>query len=153
MERRYKIAIVKTIFHQAELEIMLKAAKQQSSEINLDVVEVCSVPGSMEVPIITDCILQRRDIDGAVVLGIIEKGETAHGRVMADAVISNLIAIQLRWRKPIGIGILGPEIVPSQIPPRLEGYATAAVRAVRMVMEYMANNSTGSLANGIETTR
>ena len=142
MEGRFRIAIIKTMFHQSEIEVMLRAAEKQASEINLDVVEVCPVPGSMEVPIVTDCILERKEIDGAVVLGIIEKGETAHGRVMADAVISSLITIQLQRRKPVGIGILGPEIMPSQIPPRLEGYATAAVRAVCTVMEYIAKNPT-----------
>jgi 6,7-dimethyl-8-ribityllumazine synthase len=140
MEARFNIAIVQTIFHKAEIDIMLRAARQQASEIALDVVKVCSVPGSMELPLVMDRVLAQPDIDGAVALGIIEKGETAHGRVMADAVISNLIAVQLQRSKPVGVGILGPEIMPSQIPSRLEGYATAAVRAVKTVLELLDNS-------------
>jgi 6,7-dimethyl-8-ribityllumazine synthase len=135
MGRRFKIAIVQAVFHKSELEVMLKAAKQQAQEIELDVVDTRSVPGSMELPIVVDHLLNKAEVDGVVALGIIEKGETAHGRVMADAVVSRLIDIQLRLKKPIGIGILGPEIMPSQIPPRLEGYAKAAVRAVKNVLD------------------
>jgi 6,7-dimethyl-8-ribityllumazine synthase len=137
MGRRFKIAIVQAVFHKSELEVMLKAAKQQAQEIELDVVDTRSVPGSMELPIIVDHLLNKAEVDGVVALGIIEKGETAHGRVMADAVVSRLIDIQLRAKKPIGVGILGPEIMPSQIPPRLEGYAKAAVRAVKNVLDQL----------------
>jgi 6,7-dimethyl-8-ribityllumazine synthase len=137
MGRRFKIVIVQAVFHKSELEIMLKAAKQQAQEIELDVVDVRSVPGSMELPIVVDHVLNKAEVDGVVALGIIEKGETAHGRVMADAVVSRLVDLQLRLKKPIGIGILGPEIMPSQIPPRLEGYAKAAVRAVKNVLDQL----------------
>jgi len=135
MGRQYRIVVVQAVFHKSELEVMLKAAMQQAAEIDLDIVQVRSVPGSMELPIVVAHALSQPEIDGAVVLGIIEKGETAHGRVMADAVVSNLIGIELSQKKPIGVGILGPEIMPSQIPPRLEGYAKAAVRAVKNVLE------------------
>jgi len=36
--------------------------------------------------------------------------------------------------KPIGIGILGPEILPSQIPSRLRPYARDAVKALAMML-------------------
>ncbi|WP_017040996.1 hypothetical protein [Vibrio genomosp. F10] len=35
--------------------------------------------------------LSQVNIDGAIVLGIIEKGETKHGLVMASAVIDSVI--------------------------------------------------------------
>ena len=36
----------------------------------------------------------------------------AHGKTMADAVLPALIELQLEFLKPIGVGILGPEITP-----------------------------------------
>jgi 6,7-dimethyl-8-ribityllumazine synthase len=88
----------------------------------------------MEKPLAAKRLLARDDIDAVVVLGIIERGETAHGRVMGQAVIQTLINLQLETNKPVGIGILGPEILPEQIPPRLGPYAQAAVRAVHTML-------------------
>ena len=73
--------------------------------------------------------LMRDDIDGAVVLGIIERGETAHGAVMGKSVSDAIIKLQLKYMKPVGMGILGPEIFPSQIPQRVVPYAEAAAKA------------------------
>ena len=37
--------------------------------------------------------------------------------------------------KPVGVGILGPGINPSQIPPRIRPYAAAAVNACADLIE------------------
>jgi len=79
-------------------------------------------------------LLLRDDIHGAVVLGIIERGETAHGLVMGQAVATALLRLQLELMKPIGFGILGPEINPTQIPSRLGSDARAAVDAVHQML-------------------
>ena len=92
------------------------------------------MPGSMEKPLATKRLLERSVVDAVVVLGIIERGETAHGRVMGQAVIQSLIDLQLATNKPVGVGILGPEILPEQIPPRLAPYAEAAVKAVHAML-------------------
>ncbi len=68
------------------------------------------------------------------VLGVIERGETAHGRVMAQAVIKAIVDLQLETMKPVGVGILGPEILPDQIQSRLRPYARHAVLAVRSML-------------------
>ena len=88
----------------------------------------------MEKPLATKRLLERSGVHAVVVLGIIERGETAHGRVMGQAVIQALIDLQLATNKPVGIGILGPEILPEQVPPRLEPYAEAAVQAVHTML-------------------
>ncbi len=133
-EIKKRIAIVQAVFHQKELAIMLDAAKDEAEKRGLEIVEVRSVPGSMEIPLLMDKLLQRSDIDGGVVLGVIEKGETAHGRVMGDAVITRLLDMEIRHQKPLGTAILGPEIELSQVPPRLEKYARNAVAAVHALL-------------------
>lgn len=134
MGKNYRVAIVQAVFHEKELAVMLAAAKEEAEKLRLDVAEVRSVPGSMEIPLLMDKLLQRKDIDGGVVLGIIEKGETAHGRVMGDAVITRLIDMEIRHQKPLGTAILGPEIEISQVPSRLEKYARNAVTAVHSLL-------------------
>lgn len=130
-----KLLIVQATFHQKEMETMLQAAKKTAAECDLEIGKVVSVPGSMEIPFALHKNLLKEEFSAAVVLGIIEKGETKHGLTMAQAVISSIIDIQIQAGKPVGVGILGPEINPSQIPPRLDGYASAAVKAANHLLK------------------
>ena len=130
-----KIGIVAGQFHEAEIAEMLDEARQTAASLGLEIVAEVMVPGSMEKPLALKRLLLRHDIDGAVVLGIIEKGETQHGLVMAEAVIAAIIGLELETMKPVGVGILGPGIQPSQIPTRVRPYAAAAVRAVAAMRE------------------
>jgi 6,7-dimethyl-8-ribityllumazine synthase len=45
-----------------------------------------------------------------------------------------MIQLQMELMKPIGVGILGPEILPSQIPSRLKPYAKEAVIALKEML-------------------
>jgi 6,7-dimethyl-8-ribityllumazine synthase len=130
-----RIAIVVGQFHKVNGEAMVEEAQNAAKELGLEVVEVVWVPGSLEKPLALKRLLMRPDIDGAVALGIIEKGETSHGFVMGTAVTSALIALQIDLMKPIGTGILGPDIMPSQIPHRVRPYAKAAVAAVAQMLK------------------
>jgi 6,7-dimethyl-8-ribityllumazine synthase len=92
-------------------------------------VEEVWVNGSIEKPLALKRLLMRDDIDGAAALGIIERGSTKHGFVMGQVVYDAIIRLQLEFMKPIGLGILGPEILPDQIEPRLRPYAKKAIEA------------------------
>jgi len=124
------IAIVAGSYHKELVEKMLEKAKEIASENNLLVEEVNWVPGSMEVPLQIKRLFLRESIDGAVVLGIIENGETQHGVVMGQAVTKSLIDLQLASMKPVGFGIIGPGAKPEQIEERLLSYAENAVLAL-----------------------
>jgi len=124
------IAIVAGSYHKESVEVMVEKAKEIATETNLIVEEVSWVPGSMEVPLQIKRLFLRDSIDGAVVLGIIENGETKHGLVMGQAVTNALIDLQIASMKPIGFGIIGPGAKPEQIEKRLLPYAEKAVLAV-----------------------
>ena len=124
------IAIVAGSYHKESVEKMVEKAKAVASDNNLIVEEVNWVPGSMEVPLQIKRLFLRDSIDGAVVLGIIENGETKHGLVMGKAVIDSLLNLQLASMKPIGFGIIGPGAKPEHIEERLLPYAENAVLAL-----------------------
>lgn len=132
--RDFRVAIVVGSFHAAETERMLSTAIKTVQDIGLRLHSVAKVPGAYEKPLAVKRLLLRDDVDGIVVLGIIEKGETAHGRVMGHTVSDALIRLQLEFMKPIGIGIIGPEAEPSQFAPRLEKHARAAVEAMASML-------------------
>ncbi len=128
------IAIIMGAFHKSEVTEMLAEARKVAAECGLNIVEEIWVPGSYEKPLALKRVLSREDILGAVVLGIIERGETKHGLVMAEVVMSAIVDLELAYMKPVGIGILGPEVLPDQIPSRLIPFARAAVRAAAHMM-------------------
>jgi len=128
------IAIVLGSFHKTEANAMLNEARATASTNGLSIVEEVWVPGSMEKPLVVKKLLQRNDIDGVAVLGIIERGETKHGLVMGQVVTDAIIRLQLEFMKPVGFGILGPEILPEQIQPRLKAYAKKAIDALASVL-------------------
>lgn len=129
-----RIAIVVGKFHEAQAKRMVAEVESFCRGHSHSIAATVWVPGSMEKPLALKRLLERPDVDGAVVLGIIERGETAHGLVMANAVISNIIRLQIEMDKPIGVGILGPEIFPSQIEPRVASYARHAVEALHHML-------------------
>ena len=129
------LGIVCGSFHREQVERMLKFAIDEASSKNWEVSEVVWVPGSMEAPLAIDRMLQSTEVQGAVVLGIIERGETDHGLVMWQSVTKSVIELQIKHNKPIGLGIIGPGAEPEHIEPRLEPHARSAVGAVAAMSE------------------
>lgn len=124
------LGIVCGSFHREYVEKMLEYACDEAEMKSWKVAEVTWVPGSMEAPLALDRMLQNEDVHGAVVLGIIERGQTDHGLVMGQSVTKAIIELQISHNKPIGLGIIGPGAEPEHIEPRLEPHARAAVGAV-----------------------
>ena len=131
-----QIVIVIGSFHRREAEIMRESALETAATNDLHVADQVWVPGSMEISLALKRALLQESIDGGVILGVIEQGETDHGRVMGQAIISAIIDLQLDLMKPVGVGILGPDIRPEQIEERLVPYARDAVIAVRAMLNH-----------------
>ena len=129
------LGVVCGSFHREEVERMLEFAKDEAVVKNWEVLDVVWVPGSMEAPLALERMLQREEIQAAIVLGIIERGETDHGLVMGQSVTMSIIELQIKHNKPIGLGIIGPGAEPEHIGPRLEPHARAAVGAVAAMSE------------------
>ena len=133
-EIMHKIGLVVTEFHKKESDEMVAAVKKFASNNELEIVKEVRIPGCLEAPLALKRLLLDDAIEGCVVLGIIEKGGTKHGFVMSNAVMEGIIDLQLDLMKPIGVGILGPEIEPDQIPSRVEPYATDAIKALKTML-------------------
>lgn len=108
---------------------MIAAAKQEIKEIGAKLVCVVRTPGCYEVPLSAEVQLAKDEIDALVVLGYIERGETLHGEVMGHVVHEALVQLQIKYRKRIGLGIIGPGATSEQAEDRKLSYARAAVRA------------------------
>ena len=138
------IHIICTSYHKPQIEKMLEVAKKTIKKEKKHLGDIYWLPGVLEIPYAirkihsmknNDDDFQIRDQHGFVVLGIIEKGKTKHGKVIGQAVIKDLIKYQTGGGKPVGIGIIGPGATPEQIEERLEMHAKNAVLAVSHLMK------------------
>ena len=125
-----KIAAVCGSFHKEEIQRMLEYAENEANINGAQISKIIWVPGSMEVPLALNRLLEDSEVDAAIALGIIERGETQHGLVMGQAVTRSIIELQIKFDKSIGLGIIGPGAEKHHIEPRLEPYARSAVNAV-----------------------
>lgn len=126
---KHNIVIIASLFHEKYVRTMRNEAKKKAHQLGFSITEVL-VPGCYEIPLALKRELSKKNIDGAVVLGIIEKGETKHGLIMGFVVHHAIVQLELETGKPVGKAILGPEIIPSQIEKRLATYARDAVLAL-----------------------
>ena len=123
------IVIIAAEFNKELAEGMIEAARQEAEDAGATVIRIIRVAGCYEVPLIADLQAAQKEIDALVVLGYIERGETLHGEVMGQVVHSALVSLQLKYGKPIGLGIVGPGATQQQAEVRKADYARAAVRA------------------------
>ena len=124
------IVLVCGSYHREAVERMAATARDRAGELELEIAAERWVPGALECPLALQQLLGRNDVDGAVLLGIIERGETQHGLAMGQAVVQAVLDLQLATGKPVGMGVIGPGAEPQHIEPRLLPYACKAVEAV-----------------------
>ncbi|TSC60690.1 MAG: 6,7-dimethyl-8-ribityllumazine synthase [Parcubacteria group bacterium Gr01-1014_107] len=124
------ITIIATDFHKEVMKEMTAAAQAELSKFGVKKVPMVRVLGSFEIPLIADKLLAKRGVEAVVVLGFIEKGETLHGEVMGHTVHSKLLDLGLKYKKPIGFGIIGPGATLKQAKARTKSTARRAVQAV-----------------------
>ena len=124
-----RLALVIAEFNRSIIDTMIAGAKAEAEAAGASLVAEARVPGTYEVPLVLERALLRADVDGAVVLGYIERGETQHGEVMGHVVHRAIVELSLRHGKPVGIGIIGPGATFIQAEARKDPYARAAVRA------------------------
>ena len=124
-----RLAILAAEFAPAIINVMIDEAKLEAAAGGAEVVKVVGVSGAYELPLLADELLANANVDVLIALGFIERGETQHGEVMGHVVHAALIDLQLKYRKPVGIGIIGPGATQEQAERRKVDYARSAVRA------------------------
>ena len=125
-----RVAIVAAEFNREVVDRMVERALARARDRGLRVTSVLRVPGSFEIPLAVQRVLERADVDGAVALGAVIKGETLHDEVIVNAVAKALQDVVLCTGKPVGLGITGPGMTDEQALTRID----AADRAVDAVL-------------------
>ena len=127
-----RLAIVAARFNREVTDRMLDEALARAKEKGVDLVSVVRVPGVFEIPLAVQRLLERSDVDAAVAIGAVIKGETLHDEALMAAVPRALLEVELRAGKPVGLGITGPGMTDEQAAARVDKGAGAVDAALAM---------------------
>jgi 6,7-dimethyl-8-ribityllumazine synthase len=77
----------------AKDELLIIAPKSETT--------VLRVPGSFEIPIAVQAVIERQGVDAVLAFGVIFDGETMHAELIAGAVTTALMNLSLQHKIPI----------------------------------------------------
>ena len=132
--RKIRLAIVVAEFNQEITNKMLKTAKNHAKNLNIFVEKIIQVPGTFDMPLIVEKLLQIKQIDAVVTLGAVIKGETGHDIVIANNTARLLSDISLKYQKPVTLGITGPDMTVKQAKNRVIVVPKLAVEAAHKMV-------------------
>jgi len=127
-----RLAIVAAEFNREVTDLMVKKALARAEERGIRVTSVVRVPGVFEIPLAVVRLLERGDVDAAVAIGAVIKGETLHDEALMAAVPKALLDIGRETGKPVGLGITGPGLTDEQAMARVDKGAEAVDVALAM---------------------
>ena len=128
-----KIALVVSRFNENITNEMKEHAIEYAKKIGLDIKEIIEVPGAFEIPLAVQSLLEK-DIEGVATLGAVIKGQTAHDEVIVHSVANKLLKLSLKHKKPVSLGIIGPNATLEQVLERKKEYAERSVKAVADIL-------------------
>lgn len=126
---KIRIAIIVSEFNSDITFQMLNKAKDHAQKIKADVRYICFAPGSFDMPLLIEELLKKNDVDAAVTLGAVIKGETSHDDIVAENAARLIADLSLKYGKPIGLGITGPDMTLEQAKDRIDIVPLRAVNA------------------------
>ena len=128
-KRKIRLGIVVSKFNSEITQPMLKEALSFAKKKGAQVKAVLKVPGAYEIPFAVQKLLSKKDIDAVAALGAVIKGQTKHDVAIMCGISKGLIGLQLKYRKPVGLGISGPGITWKMAKARIKEYAHRSVEA------------------------
>lgn len=126
---KVRLGIVMSRFNIEITSAMLREATRLAEMKGAKVMKVVEVPGAYEMPFAADMLLSRKDIDAVAAVGAVIKGQTKHDEAIMGAVCKSFSELSLKYKKPIGMGVIGPGATERAAKARVKDYARRAIDA------------------------
>ena len=97
-----KVLIIQANYYKEISNSLLKSAKNELK--NFAKINVISVPGVFEIPVVISKNLKK--YDGFVALGCVIKGQTPHFDFISKSTTDAIMNISVESKKPVGNGII-----------------------------------------------
>jgi 6,7-dimethyl-8-ribityllumazine synthase len=106
--RKMKIGIVISQWNNKITDNLLDGAKNTLLELNLDESNIIIhyVPGTFELPLAAQYLLEHTNVQGVIALGSVIQGETKHFDFVCDGATNGIMNVSLKYNKPVILGIL-----------------------------------------------
>ena len=107
-QKNIKIGIVVSKWNSNITEQMLEGALAalRGNGVTQEHITVIKCPGSFEIPLTADYLLNKTDVDGVIALGVVIRGGTPHFEYVCNAVTKGVIELNLKYQKPVAFGVL-----------------------------------------------
>lgn len=111
--RGLRFGIVASRFNDLIVEKLVTGAVGTLIEHGADSgdVLVTRVPGAFEIPVVLDRLAACRRFDALIALGCVIRGATPHFEYVAGQAARGLAAVALKYRIPVGFGLLTVETI------------------------------------------
>jgi 6,7-dimethyl-8-ribityllumazine synthase len=133
-----KIAFVVSEFNSEVTAPMEQRARLHAESLGVEVARVVRVPGVYDMAPVVKALLQRKEIEGVVMIGAVIKGETNHDELISHAIAGAGIRLAIDFDKPVGLAITGPGMTDDQAVARIDNAINgveAVVRVARALKE------------------
>jgi 6,7-dimethyl-8-ribityllumazine synthase len=102
------VGIVMSRFNQDICEGLLAACTSELKRLGVAEgdIEIATVPGALEIPLVLQTMAQSRRFDALVALGAVIRGDTYHFEVVSNDACRAVMEVQLETGIPVANGIL-----------------------------------------------
>jgi len=118
--KNYKIGMVAAEFNYDVTMLMMERAKAEADFLGVTITKTIMVPGVFEIPLAVKNMLEKDDVDAVITLGAVIKGETDHDQIVISQAARLVADLALKFNKPVGFGITGPNMTQLQAVDRIE---------------------------------
>ena len=107
----YKLAIVASRFNEEVTQRLLDGAIARLKELNFEdeKVNIVSVPGAIEIPVVAQRLARTKDYAAIICLGAVIRGETTHYDYVCDQVSMGCQRVAIDESLPVVFGVLTTE--------------------------------------------
>ena len=106
-----RIGIVVSRFNRSISARLLAGATSALAECGVaeEAIEIVSVPGALEIPVVAKCMIESRGVNAVVALGCVIRGETTHYEAVANGAANGIARVSVDTGVPVTNGILTTE--------------------------------------------
>jgi 6,7-dimethyl-8-ribityllumazine synthase len=103
-----RFAVIRSRFNEAVTKHLLEGALEalRGAGAKNDAIDVISVPGAFEIPLIAAQLAKSQRYDAVVCLGAVIRGETAHFEYISMAVSQGIARVAYDYEVPVIFGVL-----------------------------------------------
>ena len=106
-----RIGVVQARFNEVICEALRDACLAELVELGVDAedVFVCTVPGSLEIPLVLQQLAASGEFDALIALGAVVRGETYHFEVVSNESAAGIARVALDFNVPVANAVLTTE--------------------------------------------